>query len=111
MPLVPRRLSASRRLPHLSWAWPRGSRERLVIAAGHADEARAAEAFVEWLAVTDLGACAFPELRLLVRIASRFPETHLKVAERARLNGTSSARRRGAGRPANPYSRSRIARS
>jgi hypothetical protein len=87
MPLVPRRLSASRRLPHLSWAWPRGSRERLVIAAGHADEARAAEAFVEWLAVTDLGACAFPELRLLVRIASRFPETHLKVAERARLNG------------------------
>jgi hypothetical protein len=87
MPLVPRRLSASRRFPHLSWAWPSGSRERLVIAAGHAEEECAAEAFVEWLAATDIDSCAFAELRLLVRIASRFPETRLKVAERARLNG------------------------
>jgi Uncharacterised nucleotidyltransferase len=87
MPLIPRRLSASRRFPHLSWAWPTGSRERLVIAAGHADEGCAADALVEWLAATDIDSCGFAELRLLVRIASRFPETRLKVAERARLNG------------------------
>jgi hypothetical protein len=85
--LVPRRFSASRRFPHLSWAWPSGSRELLVIAAGHADDHNAAVAFVEWLATTDIESCHFPEQRLLVRIASRFPEKRLKVAERARLNG------------------------
>jgi hypothetical protein len=87
MLLIPRRLSASRRFPHLAWAWPSGSRELLVIAAAHADERRAAEAFVEWLATTDIESCHFPEQRLLVRIASRFPESRLKVSERARLNG------------------------
>ena len=87
MLLIPRHLSAARRFPHLSWAWPSGSRERLIIAAAHADEARAADAFVKWLAATDLDSCAFAELRLLVRIASRFPETRIKVAERARLRG------------------------
>ncbi len=87
MPFVPRRFSAARRFPHLSWAWPSGSRERLIIAAAHADEARAADAFMEWLAATDLDSCAFAELRLLVRIAGRFPETRLQVAERARLSG------------------------
>ena len=63
MPLVPRRFSAARRFPHLSWAWPTGSRERLIVAAAHADEARAADAFMEWLAATDLDSCAFAELR------------------------------------------------
>jgi hypothetical protein len=58
-----------------------------VIAAAHADERRAAEAFVEWLATTDIETCHFPEQRLLVRIASRFPESRLSVSERARLNG------------------------
>lgn len=58
-----------------------------MIAAGHADERRAAEAFVEWLATTDIESCHFPEQRLLARIASRFPESRLKVSERARLNG------------------------
>jgi hypothetical protein len=87
MLLVPRQLSASRRFPQLSWAWPSGGRELLVIAAGHADYSRAANAFVEWLATTDIDRCHFPEQRLLVRIANRFPETRLKVAERARLNG------------------------
>jgi hypothetical protein len=87
MLLIPRRLSASRRFPHLSWAWPNGSRELLVIAAAHADRRRAAEAFVEWLATTDIESCHFPEQRLLVRIAGRFPESRLKVSERARLNG------------------------
>jgi hypothetical protein len=87
MLLVPRNFSASRRFPQLSWAWPSGSRQLLVIAAGHADDDRAAEAFVEWLATTDIESCHFPEQRLLVRIANRFPETRLKVAERARLNG------------------------
>jgi hypothetical protein len=85
--VIPRCLSVSRRFPHLSWTWPSGSRERLLIAAAHADGARAGEAFLEWLAATDLENCAFAELRLLVRIASRFPETRLKVAERPRLNG------------------------
>jgi hypothetical protein len=87
MLLIPRRLAASRRFPSLSWAWPNGSRELLVIAAAHADECRAAAAFAEWLATTDIESCHFPEQRLLVRIASRFPESRLKVAERARLNG------------------------
>jgi hypothetical protein len=58
-----------------------------VIAAGHADQRRAAEAFVEWLSTTDIESCHFPEQRLLVRIAKRFPESRLKVPERARLNG------------------------
>jgi hypothetical protein len=58
-----------------------------VIAAGHADEGRAAAAFREWLATTDIETCQFPEQRLLVRIASRFPEKRLEVAERPRLNG------------------------
>jgi hypothetical protein len=73
MLLIPRRLSTSRRFPHLSWAWPGGCRELLVIAAAHADERRAAEAFVEWLSTTDIESCHFPEQRMLVRIASRFP--------------------------------------
>src|SRR5262249_51861961 len=87
MRLIPRRFCASRRFPHLSWAWPCGSRELLVIAAGHADQRRAAEAFVEWLSTTDIESCHFAEQRLLVRIASRFPEARLKVSVRARLNG------------------------
>jgi len=87
MLLMPRHFSASRRFPQLSWAWPSGSRQLLVIAAGHADETRAAEAVVEWFATTDIDSCHFPEQRLLVRIASRFPETRLNLAERARLNG------------------------
>jgi hypothetical protein len=87
MLLMPRHFSASRRFPQLSWAWPSGSRQLLVVAAGHADEQRAAEAFIEWLSTIDIDSCHFPEQRLLVRIASRFPETRLKVAERARLNG------------------------
>lgn len=87
MLLMPRHFSASRRFPQLSWAWPNGSRQLLVMAAGHANETRAVEALVEWLSTTDIDSCHFPEQRLLVRIASRFPETRLKVAERARLNG------------------------
>ena len=87
MLLMPRHFTSSRRFPQLSWAWPSGSRQLLVIAAGHADEQRAAEAFVEWLSTIDIDSCHFPEQRLLVRIASRFPETRLKVADRARLNG------------------------
>ncbi len=87
MLLVPQRLSTSRRFPHLSWAWPNGGRERLLIAAAHADARRAAQALLDWLSTTDLDDAEFAEQRLLVRAASRFPETHLKVPERARLNG------------------------
>jgi hypothetical protein len=87
MLLVPRRLSTSRRFPHLSWAWPNGGRERLLIAAAHADPRRAAQALLDWLSTTNLDDAEFAEQRLLVRAANRFPETHLKVPERARLNG------------------------
>jgi hypothetical protein len=58
-----------------------------VIAAGHADDRRAADALLGWLSTTDIETCHFPEQRLLVRIASRFSETRLKIAERPRLNG------------------------
>ena len=58
MPLVPRRLSASRRFPHLSWAWPSGSRELLVIAAAMPTSAAPPRLFVEWLATTDIDSCA-----------------------------------------------------
>jgi hypothetical protein len=87
MLLVPRRLSTSRRFPHLSWAWPNGGRERLLVAAAHADAQRAAQALLDWLSSTDLDNAQFAEQRLLVRAANRFPETRLKVPDRARLNG------------------------
>ena len=87
MLLAPQRLSSSRRFPHLSWAWPNGSRERLLIAAAHADEHRAARALLDWLSTTNLDDAEFAEQRLLVRATNRFPEERLKIPERARLNG------------------------
>jgi hypothetical protein len=87
MLLVPRHLSASRRFPHLSWAWPNGRREVLLIAAAHADEECAAKALLDWLSGASLDDTEFAEQRLLVRATYRFPETRLKVPERARLNG------------------------
>jgi hypothetical protein len=87
MLLVPRHFSSSRRFPHLSWAWPDGLREVLLVAAAHADEERAAQAFLDWLSAVRLDDATFAEQRLLVGATNRFPETRLKVPERARLNG------------------------
>jgi glycosyltransferase involved in cell wall biosynthesis len=80
--LLPRNFSASRRFPHLSWAWPNERREQLLIAAAHVDDTRAAEAFRDWLSATDLDAADFAEQRLLVTAANRFPAGRLEVSNR-----------------------------
>lgn len=78
---------ASRRFPNPGWAWPTGSTEQLLIAAACPDATRAARAFTDWMASTDIDAVTFPEQRLLVRIANRFPASRLEVPNRARLTG------------------------
>ncbi|MBS0232027.1 MAG: nucleotidyltransferase family protein [Proteobacteria bacterium] len=84
---VPRHFSATRRFPHLSWTWPSGDRNALLIAAGHRDESRAAESFVDWQSRTDLDDVEFAEQRLLVTATNRFPATRLSTPHRARLDG------------------------
>jgi Uncharacterised nucleotidyltransferase len=85
--LIPRRFSSTRQFPHLSWAWPSGDRNALLIAAAHSDDPQAAEALVDWLSRTNLDEAQFPEQRLLVTAANRFPATRLEVPHRARLSG------------------------
>jgi hypothetical protein len=85
--LIPRNFSATRRFPHLSWTWPSGDREELLIAAGHKDESRAAASFIEWLSKTNLNEAQFAEQRLLVTAANRFPAKCLRGPYRARLDG------------------------
>jgi hypothetical protein len=84
---VPRRFSSTRRFPHLSWAWPSGDREALLIAAGHRDENRAADSFIDWLSRTNLDEAQFAEQRLLVTAANRFPAKRLEYQHRARMDG------------------------
>jgi hypothetical protein len=84
---VPRHFSATRRFPHLSWAWPSGDRHALLIAAGHRDENLAAAAFVDWQSRTDLDDVEFAEQRLLVTATNRFSATRLPMPNRARLDG------------------------
>ena len=84
---IPRQFSPSRRFPQLSWAWPDGSRQQLLIAAAHNSDDVAAKAFADWLRTTDLDDAQFADQRLLVSAANRFPASVLEVPNRARLNG------------------------
>ncbi|MFT3732911.1 MAG: nucleotidyltransferase family protein [Hyphomicrobium sp.] len=84
---IPQHFSAARRFPHLSWTWPSGDRNALLIAAGHRDEHRAAASFVDWQLRADFDKVEFAEQRLLVTATNRFPATRLTVPNRARLDG------------------------
>lgn len=84
---IPRRFSPSRHFPQLSWAWPDGSRQQLLVAAAHNSDDVAARAFGDWLRTTDLDDAQFAEQRLLVSAANRFPASVLEVPNRERLNG------------------------
>ena len=76
-----------RPFPSPEWAWPRGPRELLIIAAACANEARAATALWRWLETTDFDAVTFADQRLLVRAADRFPASRLAIHERGRIDG------------------------
>lgn len=79
--------SASRRFPHLSWAWPDGSRHQLITAAIHRDSEIAFTAIRDWLRETDLDDATFAEHRLLSAITTRFDRCLSQMPEYARLCG------------------------
>ncbi|PTW55070.1 putative nucleotidyltransferase-like protein [Breoghania corrubedonensis] len=86
-PLPHKALRTRNWFPSPAWAWPRGTRELLIIAAACPQEARAADALKQWLQLADLNDATFAEHRLLVRAANRFPASRLDIPERARIDG------------------------
>ncbi|KQI73397.1 hypothetical protein AN191_00370 [Loktanella sp. 5RATIMAR09] len=79
--------SASRRFPHISWAWPNGSRHKLITAAIHRNDETAFAAIKDWLRETDLDDATFAEHRLLSAITTRFAHDLAQMPEYARLCG------------------------
>lgn len=78
---------ANRKFPHISWAWPIGSRHELIVAAISPDDERAFEAIRNWLLNTDIDDVNYAELRLLAAITSRFESRLSDHPEHARLTG------------------------
>lgn len=84
---MPYKTDQKRSFPNYSWAWPRGSVEELIRAAAWTDGAKAAALFQSWMKNHDIDAVTHAEHRLLVSVASRFPEQQVPVDHRPRLMG------------------------
>lgn len=61
-----------RRFPDYGWAWPRGDLDLLLKAVMVADEDRALDMGLSWLATHDIDDAAFREQRLLAALSERF---------------------------------------